>query len=745
MKTFQIEVGGKPLTIEVGRLALQANGAVVVSYGDTIVLVTACVGGAREGVDFLPLTVDYEERLYAAGKIPGSFIRREGRPGQEATLASRLVDRPLRPLFPKGFHNEVQIVITTLSSDQENEPDILAIIGASAALTISEIPFFGPISATRVGYKDGKFIVNPTYTQLNDSLIELTVAGSSEAVAMLEAGAKEAPESLILDAIKFAQEINSRVIKLQDEIRAACGKPKMEFTPTPVNPELVKAAESLLGVRMADAVKISDRQEREQTVEKIKKEVSEALGDKYPTLEKQAILESKLKTEIRNRVLKDGVRFGGRGFNEIRPITMEVGILPRTHGSGLFTRGQTQVLTIATLGSRREEQLLDGLSQDETKRFMHHYNFPSFSTGEVKRMIGPGRREIGHGALVERALLPIIPDEQSFPYTIRLVSEVLSSSGSTSQASVCASSLSLMDAGVPIKTPVAGVAIGLITDDTGRHEILTDIEGWEDAYGDMDFKAAGTMEGLTALQMDIKLRGVSFEIIEKAFSRARDARLQILDKMKATIATSRDELSKYAPRMYKITIPVDKIGAIIGPGGKTIRSITEETKTTIDVQNDGTVIVGSPNEESAQKAIHQIEGLTRDVELGTIYTGKVTRLFNFGAMVEILPGKEGMVHISEMADYRVAKVEDVVKVGDEIMVKVIEVDRQGRINLSRRAVFDDPKRGTAPPSNTPRGSGPAGQSPRPPSPPFRQPFRGPGGSGPGFRSRQSPPEGENGD
>lgn len=742
MKTYQIELDGKPLTIELGKLALQANGAVTVSYGDTVVLVTACVGGLREGVDFLPLTIDYEERLYAAGKIPGSFIRREGRPGQEATLASRLVDRPLRPLFPKGFHNEVQIVITTLSSDQENEPDILAIIGASAALTVSEIPFSGPIGATRIGYIDGKFIINPTYTQLNNSQIELTVAGTREAVVMLEAGAKEAPEPRMLEAIKFAQEINQHIIKLQDEIRAECGKPKMIFTTPSVNPELSASIESLLNGRLAEAVRMPDRQKREEAVASIKNEVTDNLGDKYPKLEVQAILESKLKTEIRNRVLKDGVRFGGRGFNEIRPITMEVGILPRTHGSGLFTRGQTQVLTIATLGSRRQEQLLDGLSQEETKRFMHHYNFPSFSTGEVKRMIGPGRREIGHGALVERALLPVIPDEQSFPYTIRLVSEVLSSSGSTSQASVCASSLSLMDAGVPIKTPVAGVAIGLITDNTGRYEILTDIEGWEDAYGDMDFKAAGTAEGLTALQMDIKLQGVSFEIVEKAMSRAHEARHHILVKMKETIATSRDVLSKYAPRMFKITIPVDKIGAVIGPGGKTIRSITEETKTTIDVQNDGTIIVGSPNEEAAQKAIHQIEGLTRDIELGTIYTGKVTRLFNFGAMVEILPGKEGMVHISELADYRVAKVEDVAKVGDEIMVKVIEIDRQGRINLSRRAVFDDSKR-VAPQHGPPqRGGMPAGQ----PSQPFRQPFRRPGGGGPGFRNRQSPPtEGENGD
>lgn len=745
MNIHQIEVGGKPFKIEVGKLAQQASGAVTVTYGETVVLVTATVAGVREGIDFFPLTVDYEERLYAAGKIPGGFIRREGRPSQEGTLASRLVDRPIRPLFPKGFRNEVQIVITTLSTDQENEPDVLAIIGASAALTISQIPFAGPIGATRVGYINGKFVANPTYTELTDSLLELTVASTRDAVVMLEAGAKESPESLVLEAIKFGHEVNQQVIRLQDALAAEHAKPKMEFKTISVSPDLYAETDTILGGRLAEAVRLVDRQQREETVDVLKSEVKEKLGSRYTPLEIGSVFESRLKSEIRARVLKEKVRFGGRSFDEIRPLSMEVGILPRTHGSALFTRGQTQVLTITTLGSTREEQKLDGLSQDETKRFLHHYNFPPFSTGEVKRMVGPGRREIGHGALVERALLPVIPDEASFPYTIRVVSEVVSSSGSTSQASVCASSLSLMDAGVPIKTAVAGVALGLITDESGSYALLTDIEGWEDAYGDMDFKAAGTEGGLTALQMDIKLQGVSLDLVGESLSRARQARLQILARMRDTMATSRSELSKYAPRMFKLTIPVDKIGAVIGPGGKTIRSITEETKTTIDVQNDGTIIVGSPNEEAAQKAIQQIEGLTKDVEVGQIYTGKVTRLFPFGAMVEILPSKEGMVHISELADYRVAKVEDVVKVGDEIMVKVIEIDRQGRINLSRKAVFEGTRRATGAPPPGPSGRGPGGPPPRPPSAPYRPPFRGSGGA-PGFRSRQGPPpEGDDAD
>lgn len=685
----EVDWGGRPLAIETGKLAGQAHGAVTVRYGDTVVLVTACMGEPREGIDFLPLTVDYEERLYAAGKIPGSFFRREGRPTQDATLVARLTDRPLRPLFPKGLRNEVQLVITVLSTDQENEPDILSIIGASTALSISDVPFAGPVSAAKVGYIEGQMILNPTFSQLADSLFEVVVVSTREAVVMLEAGAREAPEELILEAIKFGHQANQDIIGFQEGLKVAQGKPKREFKPFQVRPEVETAVASLLDGRLDREVIGQDRHQSEMNLALIKKELVGKLGATYPKEEILASLEARVKAGVRQHLLREKHRLDGRGFTQLRPISAEVGLLPRTHGSGLFTRGETQVLTITTLGSTREEQTIDGITPEESKRFMHHYNFPPFSTGEAKRIGGPGRREIGHGALVEKAITPVLPPEESFPYTIRLVSEVLSSSGSTSMASACASSLSLMDAGVPIKTPVGGVAIGLVTGEGGHYELLTDIEGREDFYGDMDFKVAGSTEGLTAVQMDIKLQGVSLEIIEKALYQGREARLQILDKMKEAIPATRTELSKYAPRMHKLTIPVSKIGALIGPGGKTIRSIIEETKTTIDVQNDGTVIVGSSNGEQAQKAIGIIEGLTREVEVGVVYTGKVTRLLNFGAMVEIFPGKEGLVHISELADYRVPQVSDVVKVGDEVMVKVTEVDPQGRVNLSRRAVFQD--------------------------------------------------------
>jgi len=624
---FECEVGGRTLTIETGKLAGQASGAVTVRYGDTVVLVTTCISDQpREGIDFLPLTVDYEERLYAAGKIPGGFIRREGRPSEEATLASRLTDRPLRPLLPKGWRNEIQLIVTVLSADRENDPDILAVIGGSAVLSISEVPFDGPVSAVHIGYINDEFIVNPTLAQLEDSQLNLVVTSTKEAIVMIEAGAHEAPEDIVNQAIR--------------------------------------------------------------ALSALKKELVERLGESFPEEDILSAFESKVKGEVRTNILDKAQRFNGRSLTQVRPISCELGLLPRTHGSALFTRGQTQVLTIATLGPVRKEQQLDGLGIEETKRFMHHYNFPPFSSGEVKRIGSPGRREIGHGALAERALLPVLPKSEDFPYTIRLVSEVLSSSGSTSMASVCASSLSLMDAGIPIKRAVAGVAMGLVTDEKGKYAILTDIEGIEDAYGDMDFKVAGTTEGITALQLDIKLKGIDLEILEKALNQAREARLFILDVMQKTIATSRPEMSPYAPRVYKIMVDPEKIGSVIGTGGKTIRAITDETKVTIDIENDGTVLISSPDEEAARKAINLIENLTKEVEVGSIYTGKVTRLLNFGAMVEILPGKEGLVHISELAEYRVAKVEDVVKVGDEIMVKVIGIDELGRINLSRRAVFE---------------------------------------------------------
>jgi polyribonucleotide nucleotidyltransferase len=686
--SFQRVIGGKPLVIETGALAGQASGAVTVTYGETVVLVTACISTElREGQDFLPLTVDYEERLYAAGKIPGSFFRREGRPGQEAVLTSRLTDRPLRPLFPKTLHNDVQVIVTVLSADQENPPDILAICGASAAVGISDIPFGGPVAAVRVGYIDDEYVLNPTFTQLNQSRLDLVVAGTKDGVIMVEASAKEATEDIVLGALKFGQEAIQEVIKLQEELIQACGRPKMEFQGKELNSELQVTVSAIIRDKIGSGPIWKDRTEREAVLAKLKEEILEKLGSNYSPQEISAAFDSGLKEAVRFLILEKGVRPDGRNVNDIRPITCEVGRLPRTHGSGLFTRGQTQVLTIATLGSPAEEQKIDSIGQEETKRYMHHYNFPPFSTGEVKRTSTPGRREIGHGALAERALVPVIPSETEFPYTIRLVSEVLSSNGSTSMASVCGSTLSLMDAGVPIKAPVAGVAMGLMTATDGKYVVLTDIEGQEDFFGDMDFKVAGTAEGITALQLDLKVKKVSPEIMEKALSQARVARMFILEKMKETISASRPELSKYAPRLTKITIDTEKIRNVIGSGGRTIRSIMSETKTTIDVENDGTILIGSPNEEATQKAIRIIEELTRDVEVGGIYNGHVTRVVNFGAFVEILPGKEGLVHISELADYPAPSVEDVVKVGDEIMVMVTEIDRLGRINLSRRAVF----------------------------------------------------------
>ena len=695
-QSFTHEIGGRSFTIDTGKLAGQAGGAVTVRYGDTVVLVTACVGSEREGIDFLPLTIDYEERLYAAGKIPGGFIRREGRPSQEATLASRLTDRPLRSLLPKGWRKDIQIIITVLSVDQENDPDILAVIGGSAALSISEVPFDGPVGAVRVGYINGQMVLNPALAQLESSLLDLIVVSTREAVVMVEAGAREVSESIITQAIQFGHEANRDVIELQEQLQQACGKPKVEAPVAEVNPEAVLAVSSMVDGRLAQALSRPEKSEREQALGNLKRELVESLGETFPEKDISSAFESMVKAGMRNNILEKGQRIDGRGLTDVRPISCEVGLLPRTHGSALFTRGQTQVLAITTLGSIGRKQPLDGLGIEESKRFIHHYNFPPFSSGEVKRVGTTSRREIGHGALVERALLPVLPEDEDFPYTIRLVSEVLGSSGSTSMASVCASSLSLMDAGIPLKGAVAGIAMGLVTDDKGNCAVLTDIAGIEDAYGDMDFKVAGTAEGITALQMDIKLKGISREILEKALNQAREARLSILEIMNQTISSSRPALSPYAPRMHKMMINPDKIGSVIGPGGKTIRSIIEETKTTIDIENDGTVVIGSPDEESVRKAIEIIEGLTKEVEVGGVYTGKVTRLLNFGAMVEILPGKEGLVHISELADYRVAKVEDVVKVGDEVTVKVIDIDNLGRINLSRRAVSEKPSQVSQP-------------------------------------------------
>ena len=686
-----IPIGQKTLALKTGELAAQAGSAVTVSYGDTVVLVTVCMAKEpREGATFFPLTVDYEERLYAAGKIPGGFFRREGRPGQQAVLSSRLTDRLLRPLFPKGLRQEIQIIITVLSADQENSPEVLAAVGASTALTLSEIPFEGPVGIVRVGYIDSEFVLNPTYSQLQESLVDLVVASTKEAVVMIEAGAREAPEGLVLEAIKVGHQANQQIIAFQERLQASCGKAKVEFTIDKPDPELESAVSAALAGKFSQFIG-KGMIERDELLSDWKSELIGKLGERYPADQISAVFEARLKAELRASILEKGLRPDGRQLTDIRPIKCEVGLLPRTHGSGLFSRGLTQVLNIVTLGSAGDEQTLDGLTLEESKRFMHHYNFPPFSTGEVKRAGTPSRREVGHGALVEKALIPVIPSEGDFPYTIRLVSEVLSSNGSTSMASVCAATLSLMDAGIPIKAPVAGVAMGLVTGEGGRFAILNDLEGMEDAYGDMDFKVAGTANGITALQMDIKTKGLRHEILEKALGQAREARLFILGRMLETITSSRPELSKYAPRMVKISIDPSKIGAVIGPGGRMIRSIVEKSKATIDVQNDGTVLIGSTDPAAAQKAIAMIEELTKEVEVGGIYTGKVTRILPFGAVVEILPGKDGLVHISELADYRVPSVEDVVKVGDEITVMVKDIDRQGgKISLSRRAVFQGP-------------------------------------------------------
>lgn len=686
---LQHDVGGRALLIGTGKLAEQATGAVTVRYGETVVLVTVCASPEpREGADFLPLTIDYEERLYAAGKIPGSFFRREGRPSTEAVLTCRLTDRPLRPLFPKDFRRDTQVVVTVLSADQENDPDILAIIGASAALGISDLPFGGPVAASRVGCIDGKFVLNPTFTELIQSSLDIVIVGTRDGVIMVEAQAKELPHETVLEAIRFGQDANQDVIRLQEDLIRDHGRPKTAFKSKEANADLQAEISVLIREKYRQGLGRKERSAREAVLAQLKDEFASKAGGAYSSQEISSAFDMGVKQAVRAAILEEGIRPDGRGLTEIRPIRCEVGITPRTHGSGLFTRGQTQVLTIATLGSPGQEQQIDGIGQEESKRYMHHYNFPPFSTGEVKRMGSPGRREIGHGALAERALMPVLPSEVDFPYTIRLVSEVLSSNGSSSMASVCGSTLSLMDAGVPIKAPVAGVAMGLIMGNDNNYALLTDIQGIEDALGDMDFKVAGTAEGITALQMDIKTKSIDYAIIEKGLSQAETARLFILDKMKETISASRPEISRYAPRLTKITVDPEKIRHVIGPGGRTIRSITSETKVTIDIDNDGTILIGSPSEEATQKAIKMIEELTRDVEVHAIYSGRVTRVTNFGAFVEILPGKEGLVHISELADYRAASVEDVVKVGDEVTVMVTEIDRMGRINLSRRAVLE---------------------------------------------------------
>jgi polyribonucleotide nucleotidyltransferase len=689
--TKNLEVAGRRLSIETGRVAEQANGAVILRQGDTVVLSTAVMAKEpREGIDWFPLTCDYEEKLYAAGKIPGAFMRREGRPSEEAILASRLTDRPLRPLFPDGFRLDVQVISTVLSVDQENDPKILSINGASTALVISDIPFAGPVGAVRMGYIDGQVVVNPPMSQMADSELDLVVAGTADAILMVEAGAKGVTEQIVLDALAKAHEAIKGICAGQLELRDQVGLEKREWIPPTYPAQMVEIVSEYLALRLDPVLYSADKATRESGVDELRVRTIVELGERFPEYVDiiGKVYDKAVKDRVRERIVEEGVRIDGRGLKDVRNITVEVGVLPRTHGSGLFTRGQTQALTIATLGSMQDQQKLDGLSPDEFKRYMHHYNFPPYSVGEARPQRGPGRREIGHGALAERALLAVVPPVEDFPYTIRLVSEILSSNGSTSMASVCGSTLALMDAGVPIKSPVAGIAMGLITRE-GKFAVLTDIQGVEDALGDMDFKVAGTRDGITALQMDIKIKGLTHEILTQALEQAREARLFVLDKMLAVLPRPRTEMSNYAPRITTIMINPDKIRDIIGPGGKMIRKITEETGAQIDVEDDGRVFIAAVDQEGGKRAIEWIKSLTDEVEVGKIYKGKVVRIMPFGAFVEILPNQDGLVHISKLTDHRVERVEEVVNVGDEIVVKAVEVDSQGRLNLSRQAAIEE--------------------------------------------------------
>lgn len=689
MHTFSTELGGRPLTIEIGKIAKQANGSVLIRYGETAVVVAVTgTDTPREGVDFFPLTVDFEEKMYAVGKIPGGFLRREGRPPETAILTSRLIDRPIRPMFPDGYHNDVQIVATAVSVDPDNAPDIPAMIGASCALSISDIPFEGPIAGVRVGRVDGKFIINPTLEQAAVSEMNVAVAGTKEAILMVEAGAKEVSEQVMLDAILFGHEEIKKLVAFQEQIQAEVGKPKMEFTPYVPPEALSKEIMEYGEPKIHDALMDPDKLHRDKMVSETKEAILEHFVELYPESEIDIahIVQKLVKKVFRHIITHDKIRPDGRALDEVRPISCEVGLLARPHGCSLFTRGQTQVLNCLALAPLREAQTLDGLGTELTKRYIHHYNFPPYSVGETKPLRSPGRREIGHGALAERALLPVIPSEEEFPYTIRLVSEVLESNGSSSMASTCASTLSLMDAGVPIKAPVSGVAMGLVKEGDDI-TILTDIQGLEDANGDMDFKVAGTEKGITAIQMDIKIDGINRQIFEQALEQARKGRAYILGKMLECIPAPRPSLKEHAPKITTLKINPDKIKDVIGPGGKVIKKITEESGAKIDIEEDGTVYVAAADQASANKAIEAINAITAEPEIGKIYTGKVTRLMNFGAFVEFMPGREGLVHISQLAKERVEKVEDVVNVGDEIVVKLVEIDAKGRMNLSRKAAL----------------------------------------------------------
>ncbi|CCF82638.1 polyribonucleotide nucleotidyltransferase [Nitrolancea hollandica] len=735
--TKSVEVGGRTLTFEAGRIAGLASGAVTVRYGDTLVLSTA-VGAKepREGLDFFPLTVDYEEKMYAAGKIPGGFIKREGRPNESAILAARLTDRPVRPLFPKGYRADVQIISTVLSTDQENEPDILSINGASAALTLSDIPWSGPVGAVRIGDIDGELVVNPTFHQLIDSKLDVVVAGTANAVMMVEGEASGIPEERLLAAVELAHSEIKRLVQAQVELREAAGKAKREFIAPEENSELKERIATFIGDRLEAALFNADKEQRIEATAALKAEVVEHFttvadteaGEMIPSAKEVAgLFDSLVKTMVRKSILERGERPDGRQPQEIREIWTQVGYLPRTHGSAIFTRGQTQVVTVTTLGTISEGQHLDGIGIEESKRYLHHYNFPPFSVGEARPLRGPSRRDIGHGALAERSLRAVLPDEDAFPYTLRLVSEVMSSNGSSSMASVCGSTMSLMDAGVPISAPVAGVAMGLVTDpETGRHTVLTDIQGIEDALGDMDFKVAGTETGITGIQMDIKVQGITSEIMREALEQARQGRLFILGKMTETISQPRAEMSPFAPRVIRLQINPQQIGAVIGPGGKVIRGIQESTGAKIDIEDDGSVFISAVDEESARRAVTAVENLTRIPQVGDIFMGRVKTIIPSGAFVEILPGKDGFVHISELEPRRVESVEDSVQIGQEVNVVVTAIRPDGKINLSRKALLtgEMPEPGAAP-----AGGGRSGGGGRPHGGDRRNHDRGPRGGG----------------
>jgi polyribonucleotide nucleotidyltransferase len=685
----EIDLDGRVLRVETGKVANQANGAVTLQMGDTVVLATATMSAnERENIDFFPLLCDYEERMYAVGKLPGGFYKREGRPSERATLTSRLMDRPLRPLFPDGMRRDVQVVVIPLSVDPETPPDVLAVNAASTALTISDIPFGGPVGCVRVGQIDGEFVLNPTREQINASALDLIVAGTKSHVIMVEAGASEVTEERMLEGIRFGHAAVQKLCAFQEALAAEVGKPKTEVPLHKVDEELLTTVRNSAGAEIRAAIQNPDKAARESGINELTKEIVTRLAPDFPERESEleAAIEKVVKQQVRSLVLDEGKRPDGRALDEVRPITCEVGLLPRTHGSGLFTRGQTQILTVATLGATDESQTIDGLGEEEAKRFMHHYNFPPFSVGEVRPMRGPGRRDVGHGALAERALRGVIPEMEEFPYVIRLVSEALESNGSTSMGSVCGSTLALMDAGVKIKAPVAGVAMGLMTEGE-RHQVLTDIQGMEDFGGDMDFKVAGTRDGITAIQMDTKLTGIPWEVFPAALEQARKGRLFIMDKMLAAIAEPREELSPYAPRIFVIEINPERIGDVIGPGGKIIKKIQAETGAKIDIEQSGKVYIACVDAAGGERARKMIDDITRDVKVGEVYEGRVTRLMNFGAFVEILPGKEGLVHVSQLSPHRVERPEDVVKIGDELTVKVAEIDSQGRINLTRKGLL----------------------------------------------------------